>query len=239
MIGITELVDSLALMINIAMLYIFGYYDKKYRILPFIPFLFYLGLSIAFVGIRFYIAPPDIRSIMIASLIVSGGLLAALVPVAIYSNMLGIGDILAILASALMTPYPPLGEKIRALPILIPLSAVVAVLLIFIIRRKITIVKPDFPPGYRRVIRVRASWLKKQEVLKAYPVYVPGYGFVYEEIFKADDPREATRKLLDAVPDETVIYVLPNFPFVYYYFIAFTIVSVALLIGGVLEMVLG
>ena len=32
---------------------------------------------------------------------------------------------------------------------------------------------------------------------------------------------------------------MPNFPFVYYYFVAFTIVSAGLLVAGLIEMLMG
>ena len=160
------ILDVSALVLDIALLYMFGQYDKKYRIVPLLPFILFLSVSVAFLAYRLYIADAHMKTVTLLSLIVSGGLVAGLIPLATMSNMLGIGDILLVLASSLLVPYPPLGVEVRSLPVVTPLSVILAVAIIYYVRRKITVYKSDFPPGYRRVVKVRAGWLKKQEVVK-------------------------------------------------------------------------
>lgn len=232
-------IDTIALASNIILLYILGYYDKKYRIVPLIPFLMYLVTALILMSLRLYYTDEITEKVIYISLLATVAFIMGLVPISFYQNLIGIGDILVMLIAGIMTPYAPIGEKVKLLPIITPLSAILAVAIIYVIRGKITVYKADFPPGYRSVIKVRASWLKKQEVIKAYPVFIPGMGFVYEEIFKSDDPREATKELLKNVDDDIPIYVLPNFPFVYYYWISFTVISLTLTGIGVVETLLG
>ena len=204
-----QLVDAVAFPTTVMLLYFLGLYDKKYRAVPLSVFSIFT-ISSALLGVaRLVVADDYVRHVIFISFLVSGVLLSVFVPVSIFRGMIGIGDVLAILATSIALPYPPFAPiSLVFAPVFIPLSVIITTLIIYVEIRRNTIVVDELPRSFRRIVKIRASQLKNAEILTMYPVYIEGVGPVYDKVFRSN-PQKTSKEILSKVDDNAVIYAVP------------------------------
>ncbi|MEM1695995.1 MAG: hypothetical protein QXQ90_05315 [Desulfurococcaceae archaeon] len=217
---------------SLAVLYVFLSYfskmDRDYRYVPLSTVVMFAASSIVVASARFYLADTLTLTTYCVSLILTGLLASTFLVLIHLTKMVGVGDIIVVLLTGIMCPYAPYPEGVRALPIINPVATAISALLMYIELRKSTVYIPSFPPRFRRVRKHRVSEIRKDATVKEYPVYIEGVGFVYDKIF-ASSPVENTLKIIQNVPDDAVIYTVPNFPFIFYFTVGH-IIAVASLV---------
>jgi len=222
------------------MLLIGGNYDKKYRQLPITYVLIYGVIASTFMIYRLIVAPDDIKLAITISSITTMGLVGGISVISYITKMIGSGDILVIVLSFVMSPYVPrIGVNTPPLPLLIPLSVIISTVIIYSRYFKETRRVETFPREYRRVVVKSAGELKNMKILSYYPVYILGKGYVYEKIFKSNDPMQESMKILSDTQDSDVVYAIPSYPFVFYYAIGFTLSVITLTFYNLIAICLG
>lgn len=234
MVDALVIVDLVGIAIAFLSLIPLGLADKKYRMIPALCVASLMLAGIVLTVLRFVYGTRIVAMTTELSLLLTGVIVMTMITIAYKTGMLGLGDILTVLAVSLVAPYAPLGNYVRAFPAVIPLATVVAVIMIYFKMRKNTVVVEGFPPGFRRVCKRRAGELKRAEVVTEYPIYVEGAGFVYDKVFNGS-PVENTAKILESVSDDTTVYTIPNFPFVYYFMLSYFITMGVTLFLGLME----
>jgi hypothetical protein len=227
-------VDIIALAFATALLAILGVSDMKYRGVPTVLLALFIGGGVVFTVFRFVLGDIQLRSLVGVSLLNTGFIAFIMTLLAYRTGMVGIGDVLTVLATVFTTPYPPIGRLVRLFPAAVPLATIASALFIYIKIRETTVRIDHFPPGYRRVIIRRGEDLKRMNPVTEYPIYIEGVGFVYKEVFKGS-PVENTMKLVSRLPDDAKVYTLPNYPFAYYFAIAYIVIMGLLLAAGFIE----
>jgi len=225
-----DLVDIISLFVNASFLLIGGYFDRKYRMLPLAYVIIYGIVASAFMAFRLASTTPDVKvSIAVASVLVLG-LVAGVTVLAVFTRMVGSGDVLVVVLSFIMTPYVPrVFSNNPPLPLFVPLAVAVGVLVI--IGQYYTETKKlnSLPGAFKRVVVKTAGELKSMKPLRYYPVYVPSKGVNHSAVFKSRDPLEASIELLKGLKDDEVVYTVPSYPFVFYYAGGFILSAVFLL----------
>lgn len=206
----------------------FSVMDVRYRYLPLVPTLLFVVTSVATACIRASSSDQLTLSVLSLSLLLSGIVSATMLYLVHASKMVGIGDVTVLLFSSVLTPYVPYPDGARLFPFLTPLATAIAVAMVYTVMLKNTVYVSNLPPGFRRVRVHKAFEIKRSNVVKEYPVFVEGLGFVFDRLF-ASSPSENVTRLLSEVPDDATVYTLPNFPFVFYFTLGH-VVATALLI---------
>jgi len=222
--------DIASVIMNTIMLLVGGIFDKKFRQLPIAYLLVYGVTAAAFMVYRLSVAPDDVRMAIAVSSVLSIGMVSGLAVLSYTTRMVGTGDILIIVLSFMMTPYAPGVCGMAPLPLLIPLSVIAGTLMIYLRYLRETKVVEALPRRFRRVVVKTAGELRRMKALTYYPVYISGKGYVYEKVFKSDDPVQESLKVLSNLQDDDVVFAVPSYPFVYYYAAGFILVSVILLL---------
>ena len=235
MLQILQILDLLAVALTCVALIFLSITDTKYRTVPGEGVIALLIGGVILTFIRFILGNEQVVMTVEASLFLAGIITLTMSALVRFSGMVGIGDVLTVLAVSLMVPYSPLGLRVRMFPAIIPITTVLSVVMIYLKIRNSTMFMKDFPSGFKRVIRRKASELKKMNVLTEYPVYIEGLGYVYEKVFNGS-PVKNTIDLIKSVPDDAIVYTTPNFPFVYYFTISFILVIGATLMLGIMEL---
>mgnify|MGYP000397905719 CR=1 FL=1 len=236
MLPLLQILDLVATGLACAILFFLGIADAKYRSVPGGSVIVFLIGGAVFTLLRIILGGAETVLTVEFSVLVAGILALAMTALVHFTGMVGIGDVLTVLAISLMSPYPPLGFRVKMFPATIPIATIVATLMIYLKIRKTTIVLDQFPPGFRRVSVRKAFELKNADVITEYPVYVEGLGYVYEKVFNGS-PVENTKKILRIVPNDAIVFTLPNFPFLYYFALSFIPISAVEVVLGVLELV--
>lgn len=221
-------VDVTSLVVLYAFLLYFSMMDKEYRSLPLYGIMLFTVFSIGINVARFYFANDVVLVVSYVSFLLTGLLAFAFTLLVYLTRMIGIGDVFIILLTGISCPYIPCSGIVTSLPILTPLATIISSSLVYVELRRTTSYIDGFPPRFRRVRKHRASELKNTSIVREYPVYIDGIGFVYDRIFTSS-PVENVSKILHNVPDDAVVYTIPNFPFVYYFTIGHFISLIFLL----------
>lgn len=208
------ILDLVFFAINAALLLIEGYSDFKYKGIPLYVVIIHVALAVItlvtrllFHGWWFIVTTHWV-------------LLVVIIPVVfiyVKTGLVGEGDLLILAASGLVSPYIPIGY-FTGLQIPLPIAIVNSSISPLYRHYKTTSVV--YVRGLGKVrVRVRyAVDLKRGHLRNEYPIYIDGYGVVPAKVFK--DP-SSVYKLVESVPDYTLVYTVPRYPYIYYYSISF------------------
>ena len=209
--------ELLIFIVSSLLLLISGELDRRYRLIHPAPLLVLLGIGIVATGYKLLKGGIHLATVTL-SVFAAGVVSVGLVVILVTTSMIGLGDILAILASTLATPTIPVG-RLTMIPGPSLIAALIASIILYINMRRMCEYRPDFPKEYRYVIKTYAGNLKRMRVLTMYPVVIDGKP-VYEEVFSGN-PARNSKRILSRVSDDAVVYAVPNFPFVYYYALSY------------------
>lgn len=228
--NVVDLIDIISLFVNASFLLIGGYFDRKYRMLPLAYVVIYGIVAAAFIAFRLASEPSYVKaSIAVASVLVLG-LVAGVTVLAVFTRMVGSGDVLVVVLSFIMTPYVPrVFSNDPPLPLFVPLAVAVGVLAIVVQYYRETEKCNTLPSVFKRVVVKTAGELKSMKPLRYYPVYVPSKGVNHSTVFGSRDPIQASIELLNGLKDDEVVYTVPSYPFVFYYAGGFIFSAVLLL----------
>lgn len=230
--GVLEIVLVLA---GLAILLLLGVIDRALREVPTAVVVLLFGISLLIFSTKILSVSAVDRILYLISVLGTLLIVAIMGLVALRTNAVGLGDIIVVLASGMLVPVIPLGVYTKAFSMIPWYSSLLALLLIYLNNLRSTIYRRDFPPRFRRVVPLTAGNIKSSVVITYYPVYVEGMGFVYDEIFSSGDPRENTLRILSRVSDHTMVFAVPNYPFIFYYAISYIIVSTVFTLLGLIE----
>lgn len=212
---------------GLALLGLMGLADVKVRSLPLILVAPYVAVAMA--SLWYHVtSPTELYPAFLVSVIIGTGLSAVIVGIALITKMVGMGDALIVFLTTLILPYVPYGG-LAGLPLVVPLSVILAVLAIYVKMRKDTVTVAELPKKYRRVRRRTVRELLNTPVIKEYPVYVKGVGEIADKIFGGGELEANVKKVLKKLPEDAEVYTLPNYPFVAFFF-ASVMVSLAVLV---------
>lgn len=211
--------EIILLFLNTLILLLEGASDKKIRGIPLVVVAVHGALA-AFSAVYYLLIEP--RAVIIA-LVTAGSMALLLAILRLWTGMIGGGDVLIPAISLVASPFPVAG-CLRYAPVLTPAAMIASsAYLLYWYRRSTPVV---YVKGYgpiRAVVRY-AIQFKRGEVSDS-PVYIEGVGAVGKEL--RNNP-EKLRELVSRLDDYTPIYVVPNYPYIYYYSLAYLITTILL-----------
>lgn len=221
------LVDYALLAANVLLLLLEGASDRKFHGIPYTLVVAHVILAAVATATRYSYLDQATFALVYAT---TGTLVAVLAALHVFTGLIGEGDVVVMASSSAVTPYVSLGY-LSGVPLLAPLA--VAVSSAYLFYRYSLTTRAVYLKGVGRVrARVRYAVDFKRGLLRGeVPVYIDGYGAIPVKARKNPGRLE---KLLAGVPDYAIVYAVPNYPYIYYYSVAFVTVYLLLALISVL-----
>ncbi|MEM4101631.1 MAG: hypothetical protein QXE24_03010 [Desulfurococcaceae archaeon] len=218
---------------NAFLLLLEGSSDLKLRGVPVVLLVAHGFLAAA--SMIYRLVTGDLHQVILAYAVISG-LILLLLLVYFSTGFIGESDIAVIATSSFTSPYVFIGF-FRYLGLVAPLAILTSsAYLLYKYRRTTGVVYLKGLGKTRARLRYAVDFKVSNLLRYETPIYIENYGVIPREVVRN---AEKLREILDNVNDYTIVYSVPNYPYVYYYSLTYIVSYLALtLISLVLGVVI-